>query len=148
MTSVITVSICGVLFLILLIILLKLRTGYNEIDEKYGKPYMANLVTMIGDHPDLKRGSMAISLHPKNAIAFNRKVFLFSQISSIKITSDLPGKIENGIKAAVNTGGEEYLLCIVVTDEYGKHEVIFSVKSEFKEVANQLIQKWNMYNLS
>lgn len=143
----ITVSFCGVLFLVVLIILLKLRTGFKEIDEKYGKPYKAKLVKMIGGHPELKRGSMAISFHPKDAIAFNRKVVLFSQISSIKIVSNLPKEFKNGIKTTVNSGIEEQYLCIAVTDEYGKHEVIFTAKSDFKEVANQLIQKWNKYNL-
>jgi hypothetical protein len=145
--GVITVSFCGVLLLVLLIMLMKIRMGFNEIDKKYGKPYMAKLVIMIGGHPDLKRGSMAISLHAKDAIAFNRKVFLFSQISSIKIISQLPIELNNGGKAAVNSEVEKQYLCIAVTDEYGEHEVIFTVKSDFKEVANQLIQKWNKYNL-
>lgn len=145
--GVITVSFCGVLFLVLLIILLKSSTGFNEIDEKYGKPYMAKLVKMIGGHPDLKRGSMAISLHPKDAIAFNRKIFLFSQISSITIISQLPLKLIKGRKTAVNSEVEEQYLCIEVKDEYGEYEVVFTAKSDFKEVANQLIQKWNKYNL-
>lgn len=147
MAGVITVSFCGVLFLVLLIILLKSSTGFNEIDEKYGKPYMAKLVKMIGGHPDLKRGSMAISLHPKDAIAFNRKIFLFSQISSITIISQLPLKLIKGRKTAVNSEVEEQYLCIEVKDEYGEYEVVFTAKSDFKEVANQLIQKWNKYNL-
>lgn len=145
--GVITVSFCGVLFLVVLIILLKSRTGFKEIDNKYGKPYMAKLVKMIGGHPDLKRGSMAISLHPKDAIAFNHKVFLFSQISSIKIISQLPKKFKNGIQTAVNSGEEKQYLCITVTDEYGEHEVVFTAKSDFRELANQLIRKWNKYNL-
>lgn len=147
MAGVITVSFCGVLLLVLLIILLKVRTGFNEIDEKYGKPYKAKLVKMIGGHPELKRGSMAISFHPNDAIAFNRKVFLFSQISSIKIISKLPNKFKNGIKTAVNSGVEEKYLCIAVTDEYGEHEVVFTTESDFEEIANKLIQKWNKYNL-
>ncbi|MDR3587836.1 MAG: hypothetical protein P4L59_21380 [Desulfosporosinus sp.] len=147
MTSLITVSFCGVLLLVLLMMLLKLRTSYHEIDEKYGKPYKAKLVKMSGGHPELERGSMAISFHPKDAIAFNRKVFLFSQISSIKIISKSPIESKNSIKAAVNSGVEEQYLCIAVTDEYGEHEVVFTTKSEFKEVANLLIQKWNKYNL-
>ena len=147
MTGVVTVSFCGVLFLVVLIILLKSRTRFNEIDEKYGKPYKAKLVKMIGGHPELKQGSMAISLHPKDAIAFNRKVFQFSQISSINIISRLPQEYKNGLKTAVNSGGEEQYLRILVTDEYGEHEVVFTAKTEFKEIANQLIQKWNMYNL-
>ena len=147
MASVITASICGVLLLVLLIILMKVRTGFNEIDKKYGIPYMAKLVKIIGDHPALKRGSMSISFHSKDAIAFNRKVFLFSQISSIKIISQLPKKFKNGKKTALNSEVEEQYLCIAVTDEYGKHEVVFSVKSDFNKVANLLIQKWNKYNL-
>ena len=144
----IAVSFCGVVLLVLLIIILRSRTGFNEIDEKYGKPYKAKIVKMIGGHPELKRGSMAISFHPKNAIAFNRKVFLFSQISSIKMVSKLPKEFVNGIKTVVNSEGKESYLCITVTDEYGEHEVFFTAKSEFKEVANQLMQKWNKYNLS
>ncbi|MDR3543091.1 MAG: hypothetical protein P4L69_19320 [Desulfosporosinus sp.] len=144
----ITVIFSSVVLLILLTIILKLRTGFNEIDKKYGKPYQAKLVNIISDHPDLKRGSMAISLHPKNAIAFNRKVFLFSQISSIKIISELPGKLENSMETAVNSGKEERYLSIAVVDKYGEHEIIFSAKSNFKEVANLLIQKWHMYNIS
>lgn len=143
----ITVGFCGAVFLVLLIILLKSCTGFNEIDEKYGKPYKAKLVKMIGDHPELERGSMAISFHPKGAIAFNRKVFLFSQISSIKIISQLPMKFKNDTKTAVSSGVEEQYLCIAVTDEYGEHEVFFTTKSGFEEVANKLIQKWNKYNL-
>lgn len=143
----ITVSLCGVLFLVLLIILLKSRMKFNEIDEKYGKPYKAKLVKMIGGHPELKRGSMAISFHPNDAIAFNRKVFLFSQISSIKIISKLPKEFKNGIKTAVNSGVEKQYLCIAVTDEYGEHEVFFTTESDFEEIANKLIQKWNKYNL-
>lgn len=146
MTSLITFSFCGVLLLVLLIILIRSRAGYKEIDRKYGKPYKAKLVKMIGDHPELKRGSMSISFHPKDAIAFNRKVILFSQISSIKIISKLPKEYLNVIQTTVNSGVEEYL-CIEVTDEYGKHEVIFTANSNFKELANQLIQKWNKYNL-
>jgi len=144
--GVITVSICGVAFLVLLIIFLKLRTEYDEIDEKYGKPYKAKLVKMIGGHPDLKRGSMAISFHTKDAIAFNRKVFLFSQISSIKIISELPKEFQDNDKA-VNSGVEKSYLCLAVTDEYGEHEVVFTTKSGFDGVANRLIQKWNKYNL-
>ena len=147
MAGVIPVSFCGVVLFVLLIIFLNLRTRFNEIDKKYGKPYKAKLVKMIGGHPKLKRGSMAISLHPKDAIAFNRKVFLFSQISSIKIISQLPDKLNYGRKMATNFGVEEQYLCIAVTDEYGEHEVVFTAKTEFKEIANQLIQKWNMYNL-
>jgi hypothetical protein len=143
----ITLSIYGVVFLVLLIIFLKLRTGYHEIDEKYGKPYKTKLVKMIGGHPDLKRGSMAISFHTKDAIAFNRKVFLFSQISSIKIIPQLPKKFDNDTKKAMNSRVEESYLCIAVTDEYGEHEVVFTTKSGFDEVANKLIQKWNKYNL-
>lgn len=147
MSGVIYVSFCGALLLALLIILMKVRLGFNKIDEKYGRPYKANLVKMIGGHPELKRGSMAISFHPKNAIAFNRKVFLFSQINSIKIMSQLPDKFNNGRKKAVDSEVEEQYLCFEVKDEYGEHEVIFTAKSDFKEVANQLIQKWNKYNL-
>jgi len=143
----VTISFCGVLLLVILIILGKVRTGFSQIDEKYGKPYLAKLVKMIGGHPDLKRGSMAISLHPKDAIAFNRKVFLFSQISSIKIISQLPMKLNNGKNTAVNSEVEEQYLCVEVKDEYGEHEIVFTAKSDFKEVANQLIQKWNKYNL-
>lgn len=147
MAGVITVSFCGVVFLVLLIILLKLRTRFNKIDKKYGKPYKAKLVKMIGGHPELKRGSMAISFHPKDAIAFNRKIFLFSQISSIKIISRLPNKFKNGSKTAVKSGVEEKYLCITVTDEYGEHEVVFTAQSDFEEIANELRQKWNKYNL-
>lgn len=150
MTGVITASFCGVLLFMLLmqlIILMKVRTRFNEIDEKYGKPYKAKLVKMIGGHPELKRGSMAISFHPKDAIAFNRKIFLFSQISSIKIISRLPNKFKNGSKAAVKSGVEEKYLCIIVTDEYGEHEVVFTTQSDFEEIASELKQKWNKYNL-
>lgn len=147
MTGVITASFCGVLLFMLLIILMKVRTRFNEIDEKYGKPYKAKLVKIIGGHPELKRGSMAISFHPKDAIAFNRKVFLFSQISSIKIISRLPNKFKNGSKAAVKSEVEEKYLCITVTDEYGEHEVVFTTQSDFEEIANELRQKWNKYNL-
>ncbi|ODA39733.1 hypothetical protein DSBG_3516 [Desulfosporosinus sp. BG] len=143
----ITLSFCGILLLVVLIILLKSRSGFKEIDEMYGKPYMAKLVIMIGGHPELTRGSMAMSLHPMDAIAFNRKVFLFSQIDSIKITSNLPERYNEDIKNAVNPEVEQQYLCVVITDEYGKHEIIFTPKSDFKEVANQLIQKWNKYNL-
>lgn len=146
MAGVITLSICSVLLLVLLIIHMKVRSRFNEIDKKYGKPYMARLVKMIGGHPELKKGPMAISFHPKDAIAFNRKVFLFSQISSIKIISELPDKFKNASKKAVNSGIEEKYLCIVVTDEFGEYEVIFTVKSDFQEFANLLIQKWNKYN--
>lgn len=147
MGDMITVSFCGGLFLVLLIILLKSRSEFKEIDEMYGKPYMAKLVKMIGGHPELQKGSMAMSLHPKDAIAFNRKVFLFSQIDSIKIFSNLPEQYNEDIETAVNPEVEQQYLCIVMTDDYGKHEVIFTTKSDFKEVANQLIQKWNKYNL-
>ncbi|TGE34900.1 hypothetical protein E4K67_28255 [Desulfosporosinus fructosivorans] len=147
MAGVISLSFCGVLFIVLLIILMTVRTEFGKIDEKYGKPYMAKLVKMIGGHPDLKRGSIAISLHPKNAIAFNRKVFVFSQISSIKIISQLPKELKIDRNTAMNTEGEEQYLCIEVRDEYGENEVIFTTKSDFKEVANQLIQSWNKYNL-
>lgn len=147
MAGVITVSFCGVAFLVLLIILRKSRMRFNEIDEKYGKPYKAKLVKMIGGHPDLKRGSMAISFHPKDAIAFNCKVFLFSQITSIKIISQLPKKFKKGTKIAMNSGVEEQYLCIAVTDEYGKHEFFFTTESDFEDIANKLIQKWNKYNL-
>jgi hypothetical protein len=146
-TGVITISFCGVLLLMLLIILMKVRAGFNDIDEKYGKPYKARLVQMIGGHPDLKRGSMAISFHPNDAIAFNRKVFLFSQISSIKIISKLPNKFKNGNKIAVKSGVGEKYLCMAVTDKYGEHEVVFTTESDFGEIANGLIQKWNKYNL-
>lgn len=147
MVDVITISFCGVLFFVLLTFVLKLYVGYKEIDEKYGKPYMAKLVKMIGGHPALKRGSMAISLHPKDAIAFNRKAFLFSQIRSIKIISQLPINLKKA-KTTANSGVEEQYLCIAVTDEYGEHEIVFTVKSNFKEVANQLMQKWTKYNLT
>jgi len=145
--SVITVSFFGFLLLVLLIILLKSSMRFSEIDEKYGKPYKAKLVKMIGGHPELIRGSMAISFHPKDAIAFNRKVFLFSQISSIKIISQLPKKLKNGTKTAVSSGVEEKYLCISVTDEYGVHEVVFTTDSDFVGIANELKQKWNKYNL-
>jgi len=146
--SVITVSFCGVLLLALLMILLKSRTGFNEIDEKYGKPYKAKIIEMIGGHPELKKGSMAMSFHPNDALAFNRKVFLYSQINSIKIISKIPSKYKNSSKTAMNSEGEKQYLCITVTDEYGEHEVVFTTKSDFKEVANQLIQRWNKYNLT
>jgi hypothetical protein len=146
--GVITVSFCSILLLVILIILMKVRPGFSEIDDKYGKPYKAKLVKMIGGHPDLKRESMAISFHPKDAIAFNRKVIQFSQIRSIKIISKLPDKFKNSSKTAVNFGEEKKYLCIAVTDEFGEHEVIFTTKSGFEEIANQLIQKWNKYNLS
>jgi hypothetical protein len=58
----------------------------------------------------------------------------------------LPKKLKNGNKTAVNSGVEEKYLCIAVIDEYGEHEVIFTTKSGFEEVANKLIQK-NKYNL-
>ena len=144
--GVITVGFCGVVFLVVLIILLKSRTGFKEIDEKYGKPYMAKLVKMIGGHPELKEGSMAISFHPNDALSFNRKVFLFSQINSIKMISKLPKEDRTGIRTAVNSGVEEQYLCIAVTDEYGEHEVVFTA-TDLKEVSNLLIQKWNKYNL-
>jgi hypothetical protein len=144
--GVITLSFCGVLLLVLLIILMKVSTRFNEIDEKYGKPYTARLVKMFGSHPELKKGPMAISIHPKDAIAFNRKVFLFSQIRSIKIISKLPDKFKKGSKKTANSRVEEQYLCLEVTDEYGEHEVIFTVKSDFKEVSNLMIQKWNRYN--
>ncbi|WP_407312198.1 hypothetical protein [Desulfosporosinus sp. SB140] len=147
MVGVITVGFCGVALLILLIIILKSYTRFNEIDKKYGKPYMAKLVKMIGGHPKLKRGSMAISFHPKGAIAFNRKVFLFSQIGLIKVIHKLPQELTNGKKTTVDFGVEEQYLCIVVTDESGEHEVVFTTGSGFQEVANELIQKWNLYNL-
>lgn len=143
----ITVGFCGVVFLVLLIILLKSCTGFSKIDEKYGKPNKAKIIKMIGGHPELKRGSMAISFHPNDAIAFNHKVFQFSQISSIKIISKLPEKLNDGVKIVVNSEVEEQYLCLAVTDESGEHEVVFTAKSDFKEVANQLIQKWNKYNL-
>jgi hypothetical protein len=145
--SVIIVSLCGALLLVLIIIFIKVHPEFNEIDDKYGKPYKAKLVKMIGGHPDLKRGSMAISFHPKDAIAFNRKVFPFSQIRSIKVISKLPDKFINSSQTAVNSGGEDRYLYIAVTDESGEHEVVFTTKSGFEEVANQLIQKWNKYNL-
>ncbi len=47
----------------------------------------------------------------------------------------------------MNSEVEEQYLCIAVMDEYGEHEVVFTAKSDFKELANQLIQKWNKYNL-
>ncbi|MDR3601807.1 MAG: hypothetical protein P4L49_15205 [Desulfosporosinus sp.] len=147
MNGVITVSFCGILFLVVLIILLKSGTRFNKIDEKYGKPYKAKLVKMIGGHPELKRGSMAISLHPKGAIAFNHKVFLFSQISSIKIISKLPNNYKKSLKMAMNSGVEEQYLCITVADDDGEHDIVFTAKSDFQEIANQLIQKWNKYNL-
>lgn len=148
MRGVLAVSFCGVVLWGLLIIFLKIfRRAYNEIDEKYGKPYQAKLVKMIGGHPGLKRGSMVISLHPKDAIAFNRKVFLLSQISSIKIISELPEVYKNNSQAAVSSGSEDQYLRLEVTDEYGQHEVIFTTKSDFKKIANPLLQKWNRYNL-
>ena len=147
MTSVITLSFCCLLLFGLLIILLKSSKGFNEIDEKYGKPYTAKLVKIIGGHPELKRGSKAMSFHPKDAIAFNRKVIQFSQINSIKVIYKLPEELTNGKKKAVNSGVEEQYLCIAVSDESGEHEVVFTTKSGFEELANKLIQKWNKYNL-
>ena len=88
-----------------------------------------------------------MSFHPKNAIAFNRKVFLFCQISSIRIITNLPKEYKKGIKTVENFEMDEQYLCISVADEYGEHEVIFTAKSGFKEVANQLMQIWNKYNL-
>jgi len=146
--SVITLSFCGVLILSLFIILHKSRLGFREIDEKYGKPTMAKLVKMIGGHPELKRTSMAISLHPKDAIAFNHHVFLFSQISSIKIISQPPMDLNSGRKTTTNSEVVEQYLCIEAHDEYGEHEVIFTTKSDLRGIANQLIQKWKMYNLT
>ncbi|EGW36389.1 hypothetical protein DOT_5742 [Desulfosporosinus sp. OT] len=143
----ITLSFCGILFLVVLIIILKSRSGFKEIDEMYGKPYMAKLVIMIGSHPELTRGSMAMSLHPRDAIAFNRKAFLFSQINSIKIFSELPKRYNKNIEKAEYPDVERQYLCISIMDEYGEHEIVFTPKSDFKEVANQLIQKWNKYNL-
>lgn len=141
----IAVSLFCLVFLGLLIIIFrKSRTGYNEIDEKYGKPYQAKLVKMVGGHPELKQGSMAVSLHPKDAIAFNRKVFLFSQINSIKIITQLPERYR---KSTGNSRVEEQYLCLAIADEYGLNEVIFTTKSDFYETANQLIQKWKKYNL-
>lgn len=145
--TVTTICFCVVLLSILLLILKKVRAGFSEIDEKFGKPYFAKLVKIISGHPELKNGSMAISLHPRDAIAFNRKVFLFSQIRSIKIISQLPIKLNSDRKTAVNSEVEEQYLCIEVKDKYGEHEVVFTTKSDFKEVSNQLIQKWNKYNL-
>jgi hypothetical protein len=148
MIGVFTVGFCGVVLLGLLIIFLKIfRAEYNEIDKKYGKPYQAKLVKMIGGYPGLKRGSMVISLHPKDAIAFNRKVFLLSQISSIKIISKLPEIYKNNRKATGSSGAEDQYLCLEVNDEAGKHEVVFAAKSNFKEIANPLLQKWTKYNL-
>lgn len=147
MAGISAVSFCGLVFLVLLIILLRSYVGYNKIDEKYGKPYMAKLIKMMGGHPELKQGSMAITFHSKNAIAFNRKVFLFSQINSIKIIAQLPNKFKNAQKTSVNSGMDEQYLCIALTDEYGEHEVVFTAESDFKEVADQLIKKWNKYNL-
>ncbi|MCB8818435.1 hypothetical protein [Desulfosporosinus shakirovi] len=146
MAGVATISFCGVLLLLILIILMKVRAGFSEIDEKFGKPYFSKLVKIIGGHPDLKRGSMAISLHPRDAIAFNCKVFLFSQISSIKIITQLPIQLNNGRKTIVDAEVDEQYLCIEVKDEHGEHEVIFTTKSDFTELSHKLIQKWNKYN--
>lgn len=148
MTCVITVSFCCLLFFGLLIILLKLRAGYNVIDEKFGKPYKVKLVKMIGGHPELKRGSMAISFHPKNAIAFNHKAFQFSQMNSIRVINKLPEELTNGKKTAVNSEVEEHYLCIAVTDESGEHEVVFTTESDFEELSNKLVRQWTKYNLS
>lgn len=147
MTGVVIASICGFLFIVLLNVLQKSRTRYKEIDEKYGKPYEAKLIKMIGGHPELKRGSMAISFHPKDAIAFNRKVFSFSQINSIRIISKLPQKLKSNRKINVNFEANEQFLCISVSDETGEHEVVFTASSDFETIANKLTQKWNKYNL-
>lgn len=145
MSGVIAIGLSGFLLIGLLILLLNTRSRYNEIDKEYGKPYLVKLVKLIGTHPELKQGSMAISLHPKNVIAFNRKAFLFSQISSIRIISELPEKFESDRKSAANFREEEKYICITLTDEYGKNEVIFTTKSDFNEVAEILIQKWKKY---
>ena len=147
MNGVIAIILGGGVFLLLLIIFLNSRTRFKKIDEMYGKPYKAKLVQIIGGHPELKRGTTAMSFHPKNAIAFNRKVFLFSQISSIRIITNLPKEYKKGIKTVENFEMDEQYLCLSVTDEYGEHEVIFTAKSDFKEFANQLMQIWNKYNL-
>ena len=146
-TGVITIGFCGFLFFVLLIIVIKSRTAFNEIDEKYGKPYEAKLVKMIGGHPDLKPGSMAVTFHPKDAIAFNRKVFLFSQINSIKIINKLPEKLSNGKTMAIDSGVDKQYLCLAVTDESGEHEVVFTTESDFEKLANKLVRQWNKYNL-
>lgn len=145
MTELIMVSLC-VLVLALLIIVLRSHRGYREIDAKYGKPYKAKLIKMIGGHPELKQGSMALSLHPKDAISFNRKAFPFDQISSIRTHSKMPDEYNDKQKSEVNPGEEEYL-CITVTDEYGDHEIVFTAKSDCKEIVDHLIRKWNKYNL-
>lgn len=142
----IMVSVCGVLLLALLSIVLKSRAGFKEIDAKYGKPYKAKLVRMIGGHPELKQGSVAMAFHPKDAISFNRLVFPFDQISSIKTLSRIPDEYNDRQKTTVNHEEKEYL-CISVTDESGDHEIVFAAKSGFKELSDQLIKKWNMYNL-
>lgn len=143
--------ICGgvalILIFILILILLKSGTGFNEIDKKFGKPYEAKLIKMIGGHSALRRGAMAISFHPKDAIAFNRKVFPFSQISSIKIISKLPKQFKSDRLKVVDSGEEPQYLCLEVTDEDGKHEVVFTAPTDFENIANKLIQKWNKYNL-
>jgi len=144
----IIISLCGLMCVILLIILLNSRTRFNEIDEKYGKPYKAKLVKMIGGHPDLKPGTMAISFHSKDAIAFNRKVFLFFQINSIMVIHKLPEKLANSRTIAVDSGGSEHYILLAVTDESGEHEVVFTTGSEFEELSHKLVRQWNKYNLS
>ncbi|WP_140417668.1 hypothetical protein [Desulfosporosinus sp. FKA] len=145
--STIVIGLCFFLVVALAIVFIKSRNVYKEIDKKYGKPYAAKVIKMIGGHPELKQGTMALSFHPMDAIAFNRKVFHLSQIDSIKIISEVPKlpniKRETDEKYAL----DEKFLCIVTKDGIDEHKIIFTASSDFEVIANTLMQKWKRYNL-
>lgn len=147
MTGLIIFGFCLLLLLGTLILILNTRIKYKELDKKYGKPYLVKLIHMIGNHPELRQGTMTIALYPKEVIAFNRKVFPLSEIKSIRIISELPENLKNSSMELVEFNEEEHYICIDFRDKHGEHEVIFNLKSNFNEVADLLIKKWKKYLL-
>lgn len=145
MSGALTVGLFSIALIGIFIIVLIVRMRYTGIDAEYGKPYAAKMVKMIGGHPVFKRGFVALSIHPKHAIAFNRNVIRFSQIHSIRRIDDLPHEFEKEVK---KTNKEQcQYLCLEVTDDYGRHNVIFTAPKDFEDIANLLIRQWQKYQL-
>lgn len=143
----------GVVVGILLIFFIYFRAikdRYKVLDSLYGKPYKAKIVKMIGGHPQLRCGTMALSFY-REAIAFNRKAFTLSQLKRVEVISQLEEYLkivpeEEPVLKLMQSEKEktmdsQYLL-LTLEDDHGENKVLLTAQKDFQEIANELYALW------
>ncbi len=121
----------GAVFLSWIIIWKKYSKNYRMLDHRYGKPYKARLVKLVGTHPEFRSGIYTIAFHPNGAISLNHKVIRYSEIKELEIVE----------RMEKNEDSRHYLV-LLVQDAHGENQLCLTSKTKFIDIANEIQRSW------